>query len=160
MGNLMAIDPGNCSGVAYFENNQLEWVSLFRDFTWPMGSFRIWNHVDELIVEIPQIYDRKNWKGDPNDEIKVAVKAGILERNFNPDKLTEVFPHQWKGNRPKKVHCLYILSLLLPQEKLVLERDLKKSFEVIKAEISQEKSTKTHNAIDAIGIGLWKLKRA
>lgn len=162
MSVLMAIDPGNCSGIAVFDKGILYDVYLH---DWSKSQFvntSKYLDPDELVIEIPKIYPRENWKGDPNDEIKVAVIAGKFIGCFNNlpySRIQEVRPHQWKGSRPKKVHCLYILGLLLPKEIVVLERDLKKSYMVIKDEISQDKKTKTHNAIDAIGVGLWKLRR-
>ncbi|NIQ90988.1 MAG: hypothetical protein GWM98_04570 [Nitrospinaceae bacterium] len=154
---VAAIDPGSSSGVALFDQEGLWDVFLLKGDA-PEQSQELHRYLREelaaggwfscAVVEIPQIYDRRKWKGDPNDLIKVAVTAGALAGTFfrRTGSIEFVKPATWKGSRPKEIDNEFTLSLLTPDELLRFER-------------AKAPKSKRHNLIDAIGIGLWKLKR-
>jgi hypothetical protein len=146
--NLLAIDPGKATGWAYFKDDRL-WACGVLKFD-PMTD--ITEELDfgpeQVVIEKPRIYDPRQWKGDPNDLIEVAIIAGYVGGAVYCSKFPKwITPQEWKGNRPKEVDHRHTMSLLSTEEK-----------EVIKETKGVLKSQK-HNMIDAIGIGLWYLRR-
>lgn len=146
--NLIAIDPGARTGIAVFSDSILssaydrafantnEEVLVLRDLATIFKPGRV-------VIELPVVYPIKQWKGDPNDLIKVAMHVGIAVAVFSPFWSVELAtPRQWKGQRPKAIDNARTLRLLSEDE---LERI--------------EKKNSTH-ALDAIGLGLWALKRS
>jgi hypothetical protein len=100
-----------------------------------------------VVIEVPQVYQQRLQKGDPNDLIDVAVIAGIAAGAAAPFAEPQlVRPHKWKHNRPKAFDNAYTLSLLSAEEKLVVDS-------------CGAPKSKLHNVIDAVGIGLWRLGR-
>jgi hypothetical protein len=150
---LITVDPGRTTGVAIFRNTILleagyVHTDILRDATRVFFKMVEAMKPDAGVVEIPRVYPSiAKWKGDPNDLISVALVAGMATSAMHPYCDVElVTPHAWKGNRPKEIDIKYTESLLLPVERQVLER------------VGLTKS-KMHNVLDAVGIGLWKLKR-
>jgi len=143
MTTLISIDPGKASGVAQFEDRVLKRVFLLDNL--PVSFF-----ADTLVIEIPQVYPVRAWKGDPNDLIEVARIAGYWEGLIAACTrvldVVHVRPHDWKGNRPKEIDNAYTLSKLTDAERAVIDG-------------AQIPKSKLHNAIDAVGIGLWYLNR-
>jgi hypothetical protein len=138
--NLLAIDPGkHVSGMAVFTNGRLTWAGLCE--TQHIDSFEI---PTELIIECPQIYRRS--KGDPNDLVDVALTVGRFLNAMHYASITVVKPREWKGNVPKKIMLNRIWKRMSPKEHQIFRH----------GKIVQSLQ---HNVIDAIGIGLWKLKR-
>lgn len=129
----MSVDPGARTGVAVFEDGELRVV-----FASSKGIFTS-TAVDVLVIEIPQIYRASKSRGDPNDLIKVAVLAGKIIGRINAPHTVEVHPATWKGQVPKNVHNARVLARLSPEERA--------------------KVPAVHDAIDAVGLGLWFLKR-
>lgn len=150
---LAAIDPGRrCSGWAIFSGARLIKTGGVTDVTLP-EAFAMFLDLfdryspDDGIIEIPQVYQQKFWKGDPNDLIEVALYAGVaiaaLSRHA---RFKMVRPHDWKGTVPKDIDNKHTLSKLTAEETAVFKGSgVKKKLE--------------HNLIDAIGLGLWKLGR-
>jgi hypothetical protein len=148
---IIAIDPGQWSGVAYFDNGLLTRADLLGKGAEGIQEFTDTAHIFkadglQAVIEIPQVYPQRQWKGDPNDLIGVAYIAGIFSSWLYEygAEITLVKPHEWKGSRPKDVDTKYTLKCLDAPERRIIP-DLPK--------------TKLHNVIDAIGIGLWYLKR-
>lgn len=140
---LMSVDPGkNEFAWAYFVGNKLSKCGLCCDINNKDVNKLVYGA--EAVIEVPQIYPQRVWKGDPNDLIDVALTAGRVSTAF--PRFEFVRPHAWKGNRPKNIDNSYTLTLLTPDELNILNY-----CHVIKS--------KKHNVIDAIGIGLWKLGR-
>lgn len=151
--NLITIDPGNKTGVALFRDGSLIDCGLLRcDVKTQMVALII-NSVCEkdpparAVIEMPRIYKRTNWEGDPNDLIKVAKLAGLFVGCISKwCPVQEVFPQDWKGQRPKTVDNKFTWSLLDKSERAVFKaQKVPKSYE--------------DNVLDAIGIGLWKVGR-
>jgi hypothetical protein len=145
--NLLAIDPGKATGWAYFRNHILVMSGVIPFDISMTVPFATWS-VDEVIIEKPVIYDPKRWEGDPNDLISVAIVAGYIGGIVNCRNVKWITPQRWKGNRPKNVDHRHTMSLLSTEEKEVIKEDWKG---VLKSQ--------KHNMIDAIGIGLWYLRR-
>lgn len=138
---LIAIDPGNCTGWATFHatTGLLHYAGVTDVVS---GSFT--GYYTNLVIEIPQVYRTAQSKGDPNDLIKVAVQAGQWIERFRACEVKRVLPNEWKGQVPKSVHNKRVLACLTPEE---LER------------IAKLPESKAHNMIDAIGLGLWHFGR-
>lgn len=140
-GSLLACDPGENCGGAYFVDGALVWCGLL--------SFADATHIsikaDRMIVEIPQIYPGPPKKGeDPNDLIGVAVIAGQWIRSVSAPHTRRVFPRQWKGGVEKGIHNGRVLAKLSAVELAV---------------VPKLAASKLHNVIDAIGLGLFDLDR-
>ena len=150
MGRVVAIDPGEWSGIAVFDDDVLiraELVGKGRDgiAAW-IRCTSIMTFGAQAVIEIPQVYQQKQWKGDPNDLMGVAYIAGMFGcwLQVSGAKVTTVRPHAWKGSRPKAVDIRYTLACLTGEEKTKLPR---------------LPASKLHNVLDAVGIGLWQVKR-
>ena len=151
---LISIDPGKHSlGWARFDDERLtacgllrwkDWASMAGGMSWMQE--RLGSEPSTLIViEVPQVYRQRFWKGDPNDLIDVALVAGAAGMIFGPG-IKFIRPHEWKGGRGKNVDHPLTLSRLSSSERVELDKlDVPKSLR--------------HNVLDAIGIGLWKLGR-
>ena len=152
-GIVIAVDPGEWSGVAVFKDGTLIHSELVGkgfeaacQFVQTCSLPNFHREPVQGVIEIPQVYQQRQWKGDPNDLIGVAVLVGVFGswlRRLDA-KVKFVKPHEWKGSRPKVVDIKYTMSLLTLGEKTAVP------------ELPQ---SKLHNVIDAIGIGLWQLKR-
>ncbi len=134
---MICIDPGvKACGVAIFYNG-----TLSRAFYAPKEKCKlaIW---EPMIIEMPRIYPGSGQqKGDLNDLLNLAAVVGYFEGSTGDVK--RVFPSEWKGNVPKPIMTKRILSRLTVEESTRIENA----------------GAKTHNIIDAVGIGLWKLGR-
>ena len=143
MSSLIAIDPGDFAGVALFEDELLKRVEFV------VGAARVgwkWegpSHCD-VVCEVPQKYVGSN--AEMQSLLTLAVTAGYLIGAVQPSTVRTCFPRDWKGQRPKKVDNAYTLKLLTDQERQILEG-------------SDIPASQRHNVIDAIGIGLWALRR-
>jgi hypothetical protein len=131
---LIAIDPGTITGHAVFHDGTLTHAGL------GMPSI----HADEVVIELPEY--RRESRVSPNDLIALAVKVGIMVRAYLGSKVTLVKPSKWKGSVPKKVHHPRIIAALAENE-LVVVSNVKAS------------AARLHNVVDAVGLGLWALKR-
>ena len=145
MKTLATVDPGRGLGWAIFRDSRLVASGLF-DGTDLVGvTLRLKSLYREHrpsmgVIEIPQVYQQRLQKGDPNDLIGVAVLAGVAVATMAPYCQAElVHPRVWKGQRPKDVDNRWTLSQLDADELAV--------------------AGKNHNVLDAIGLGLWQLKR-
>ena len=158
--NLVSIDPGvNDCGVAVWMNQELlaatlirskkrGWLYLIEDtILWICNEVKV--HVQQLVIEIPQVYTQHKQKGDPNSLIKLAEVAGGLEYAFwdlfeGPD-ITRLKPHQWKGQTDKSVQTMRTMKKLTAAEHKRVELPRAKSLH--------------HNIWDSVGIGLYHLRR-
>jgi hypothetical protein len=149
MEHLIAIDPGtlNRTGVAVFGGGDLR-AAFLEDEANPrtLNDWVTWwqNEDAECVCEFPVIYPGGRGKGDGNDLLQVARVAGRMTAGFAPSQITYVAPRTWKGNVPKAIMGQRILSKLTPEELKVLPK-LSKAL--------------LHNVIDAVGIGLYALRR-
>lgn len=151
-GSMISADPGKLSlAWAYFEDDVLQQCGLIREkkrqklheaFAYEFGFV----DVELAIVEVPQVYQQRFLKGDPNDLIEVALTAGAFLSAANALEIDTVRPRGWKGTRPKEVCNALTLKTLSETEKKVL------------GSCGVPRSL-AHNIMDAVGIGLWTLGR-
>jgi hypothetical protein len=146
MNDLIAIDPGRTVGVAVFHNERLFCVEEFEVSSLSDIIRKIevleFDALPSVVIELPQVYPVRKWKGDPNDLIQVAYIAGAIAgllRRYAIDIKT-LKPHEWKGNTPKKIDNRRTFERLTPSEQ-----------EIVKAA--------SNHVLDAVGIGLHVLKR-
>ncbi len=130
---LLAIDPGVHTGWALFDEKLLG--CGLGD---PPTEFAL-----RVVIEIPQVYPAH--PVPPNDLITLAFLAGRYAGCATCEVFT-VFPHQWKGNLSKEVCGARVRFRLSSEERKVVDE--------LKVPVKQ-----LHNAMDAIGIGLFALGR-
>ena len=151
---LVSIDPGkHVSGYAIFFKCRLVECGMAKEAE---DLTRHWGRTssvccslgwpETVTMEMPQIYDRRRWKGDPNDLLPITAAGALLAGSLNPQIFKVVTPEEWKGQTPKEIQNDRDMGVLYPAELEVVEA----------AGITP---SKIHNMIDAIGIGLWELKR-
>lgn len=170
---LLAIDPGlRVAGVALFD---LETKTLFRAWAckspvaspivgavaWAAMAEQIHKEtaavtqdwlrgVERLILEEPQVYRGSKQKGDPDDLIQLAGVDGAIVGRFDNGADSRLFasvkPSRWKGTIDSDVMLDRILGKLSADEKAW----------IVKSTRSRDFN---HNAVDAVGLGLWALGR-
>jgi len=149
MDRLIAFDPGaHTAAWATFDGGLLMRCGIEQE---PLGRAlgqRFASIAARVVIELPQVYQQRAWRGDPNDLIAVAVTVGRIMQTFEgtAGETSVVLPHTWKGNVPKAIMGERILGRLDHEERSVLER-------------LKLPATIKHNVIDAIGLGLWALAR-
>lgn len=177
-GDLLALDPGVTSpGVALFRHGVLiaagrvklppdfanlskgdRWLRIGHEIVQWWDKFRTDQlHVIRTVVyECPQIYVREKSKGDPNQLIGLAgVGQSLavmlymlnLQHAQRPPELLTPLPAEWTGQLPKMTKGDPWKS---PRGARVAGR--LQSGE--RAEVPSQ-----HDAIDAVGLGLWALGR-
>lgn len=154
--SLLAIDPGEKTGVAFFRDGLLSTCVVTGD---------VYEVVAErLVIEMPQ-YSR-NATRDPQALIKVAVCVGRWLQATKAAKVETPFPVQWKGQLPKSVCATRVLNELKPVELTILWGDMQSfcglSEDTIVRKMSNEKAWRSctaNNAFDALAMGLQTLGR-
>jgi hypothetical protein len=143
---MLCIDPGNCSGLALFHGGRLVWCGDYAADPSGPPFAHLPIGASHVLIERPTIYPLDKMRGDPNDLIKVALTAGRwAEAAARIGCVVEyVEPRTWKGQTPKEIHNRRVTAQLDAREQTV---------------IPQLPATRLHNVIDAIGLGLWKLRR-
>lgn len=146
--SVIAIDPGNDTGWACFVSGVLltcgtdRYPIFFHDPTFSRGA--------RVIIEKPQGRERHS-KGSQNQIIDLAIKAGELSGFYKKQPwvklVTLVTPVEWKGSVPKEIHNRRVLAKLTEQELALLPVR------------PRARNPYDHNTVDAIGLGLWLLKR-
>lgn len=150
---LLAIDPGAHSlGWASFQDGLLMSAGWAGDQT-PSAIARLkpfQRPTDLIVVEVPQVYVARSG-APPGDLVDVAVMAGLvigLAVSKGAEIVQTPRPAEWKGQVPKAVLHSRLWSLLSAVEEASLRADL-----------SAVATSKRHNVLDAVGIGLWALRR-
>lgn len=154
-GVLVSLDPGKrASGYAIWVDRELAACGLAKqagDLLYHWASYpdracfgRSWPGA--AIMEMPKIYDRRRWKGNPNDLIPISAAGALMLGALRPNVFAVVIPEDWKGQVPKEVQNNRDRKALSAAELAVLDS-------------APVAASKLHNVIDAIGIGLWALKR-
>lgn len=151
MSELLTFDPGvNHIGWAHFDSKGfLQACGLLRDdlMRGVAGLRSALLRVRKVVIELPEIYNPRFMKGDPNDLINVTRVVGAIEHCFyGVAEVRVVQPKIWKGQAHKDVTAHRVRHTLDQVENIVLgttdcPRHLK------------------HNVYDAIGLGLWSLGR-
>ena len=172
---IVSIDPGlHCAGVALWDGmrGSLEWAGLVQadaaaqaraalsDFQrsqaagFPMLARAVYGRIvprlretPRIVIEVPQVYDRRKSVGDPNDLINLAFMAGLIIGALPTDNVTVVRPAEWGGQVQKAIKNSRAVDSLSTEEKARIE-------------IPKAAGTLLHNVLDAVGIGLWYLRRS
>jgi hypothetical protein len=155
---LIAVDPGLvCTGLAVFVDGELRTVrGACTDPTKSLQE-RVLSIAEDVqdagccaqrcVMEMPTIYPRAKGKGSGNDIVKLATVVGAVIAALPVSTMILVAPAAWKGQVPKRIHQPRILAKLRENESRIVRA------------VSREYGAKTHNIIDAIGIGLYALRR-
>lgn len=153
---IISVDPGaNLVGAAAWDNGKLQSAMLARGksalelaqviHAWVLDMY-VFSTSLVVVVERPQVYPRSRTKGDPNDLITLALVAGMVAGKLDPAAVVEVKPREWKGQVPKDAMIERIKRTLPLEEYRVV------------AQVLCPPRLK-HNVWDAVGLGLWYLKR-
>lgn len=140
--NLLAIDPGKNTGWARFGNSKL--------FAAGKGDPRkeaVASTLDLVLIEVPRWYPRERGV-DTNDLLDLSVLAGRYAGHYETDLVPVelVYPRSWKGTVPWQICNERVLAELTEVEKSFLPR-------------RPRKKDVSHDVLDAVGLGLWKLGR-
>ncbi len=168
---VVAVDPGvHACGVAVLSNNSgalraagyvrakvggpcdlATAVRAFVNSTLSIHDKLAFGSVALLVVEKPKIYPGTPHV-DANDLIDLAAVVGALLVAIPADEVRTPHPQEWKGQipKPKRSTDPYIVEER-NREKLTPE-------EVERIEYPRAKGLR-HNVTDAVGIGLWALRR-
>lgn len=175
MSTLVAIDPGyskagqGCA-VAIFDNRALTYVGFMRPETLspPQGV----GDKAEVLWECPQV-DRRTRITTPQI-VKLAAIGGELAGMFAGSlgcRATPIAPSTWKGSVPKPVAHGRMWTLLTDPERTLLGGDATRiAIEKAKRKGALDRWGKegaryypsawlTHNLLDAVGLGMWRLRR-
>ena len=143
---LLAIDPG-CQkmGWAVFgpDNKLVSCGSIVADNMEQTAKrllAAVPHGITHGVTEYQQIYPGTK---RPNDIVKLAFAAGLYVGCFEIP-FTRVLPREWKGQVPKDVMIKRIHGRLTDDER---------------RRIPELATYRRHDVLDAIGIGLWYLKR-
>ena len=163
MHRLLAIDPSlTSSGWALFVDGILtdcgyvttspsspmpsRIVKAAREVLFQTGA------VDALAIEVPKHYERAKSKGDPN---KLAPLWGITGAFTALSACSDVafhYPRDWKGTVNPDVMMQRIYRFLNPEELATFHKGAK-------CKVCPKKTQKSGDTMDAIGVGLFQLKR-
>jgi hypothetical protein len=161
MATLLACDPGlRNPAAAWFVNGVLQKASRVkvkvntkeqiakrcRDIALAV-AYWCPSSPDQIIVEWPQIYTQDKSKGDPNNLVPLAGVGACLVGLFPDSSILSPRPRDWTGNIPKaedgdpwaSPRGKRVWDRLTPAERLTV--------------------VPSHDAVDAVGIGLWALGR-
>jgi len=175
--DLVAIDPGyavrgkGCA-IAMFVNSRLVATQFLRQGKRFLAEDVPLDHVDEVIWECPQV-DSRTVTSTPACVQLAAVGgtiAGLIAGAFGA-QVFAVSPSDWKGSVPKPVHHKRLWDKLYPDEiellggaetlRQINDAVLKGAGERWKRSGGDyyPRSWLTHNLLDAVGIGLWRVPR-
>lgn len=160
MSHLLAVDPSlrgtgwacfrhgllvNC-GVIVGDAN-LSNIQAVQHIWRNMPTMSHFGEGDEVVLEFPRIYpkghkSKETDRIDPNDLLWVAAVAGAFSAHAL--NLMSYYPSDWKGQSKKEKTLRLVLQACTPSERAVIE---------------SVTGWKRHNAVDAVGIGMYHLKR-
>ncbi len=139
-------DPGESTGATLAHGPQLVWCGLLSlsDHWIPGVRFPFTQQTDRLVIEIPNAHESKGAarsKRDPQSIITLAVTCGQWIRHVSAKDTVRKFPGQWKGQVPKDIHNERVLDALTEQERAIVKA-------------CGAPTSKLHNVIDSVGLGL------
>ena len=132
-----AVDPGLCTGYAWFRDKTLIDCGVTTKAKGICGAVR----PDEFIIEMPMIYPTTP---NPNDIVTLAADIGWWEYQFQGSRCARTWPTSWKGQVPKEIHHTRLMKALTAGEAAIIPKLPK---------------TKLHNCLDAVALGMWKVGR-
>lgn len=167
---LLAVDPGlRHVGLALFNRGYLVKAALVQGDNTRMRDLEAWTimgsnvatwvdgeiprkrsrepRIHHLVCEKPQVYAHKGSTG-ADDLFQLVGVLGAVGMALDWAECTTATPRVWKGQVKKEIHHARVWKRLTEAEEALLEGCLS----LIHPELQ-------HNVLDAVGIGLWKLKR-
>lgn len=145
------VDPGKTYlGAALFCDRVLESAALLRGQKEDVSCVSVaqavqeWlrgRKVDRVICERPSFWRQGGGRGNSNDILDLMATDGAVFALIPASMRLWAPVATWKGQVPKDVMCRRILTKLSVSERALLGL------------------TPDHNVVDAVGIGLWDLKR-
>lgn len=143
MTDIFCFDPGATAGWAWFRNGELRAANYGKPHELATAVNNI--RPDLILIEKPQWRPHENI--DINKLITLAIGVGQLKERYSAFASVElVVPTTWKGSVPKEIHNRRVLAHLSPEE-------------LARVPLRPRAKTPDHNCVDAIGLGLWKLRR-
>jgi len=142
MGLNLYIDPGTCSGYAYFEKAVLIACGIFTsDGVRPSAT-----GVEFVVIERPQVYPQNPVPA--NDLVTLSILVGRLTEFYSSPvcKVEHVLPRAWKGQLPKEVCWARAAAKLSMAETLIVEQ-------------AKLPRSSVHNMRDAVALGIWHSDR-
>lgn len=153
---MISVDPGlTGTGIALWENRELVSATILTtaearledrifDLAWQVREAA--RLCDVAVVERQQTYGGRARRGDANDLLDLAMLVGAITYACEEYATVElVAPSRWKGNTPKQVTANQV--------------DLKLSSEELSRVMFPKSKKLRADVYDAIGIGLWKIRR-
>jgi hypothetical protein len=142
--SLWAFDPGADTGWSRFDGGYLRACGLIHPGRFHQFSPSVVYQDDTAIIERPTHYPGT----DANDLIILAERAGQLQGwcDARGIKWEMVEPRTWKGSVPKPIHNKRVEAKLTQGELYLLDH-------------CGCAKRQRNNVVDAIGLGLWKIRR-
>lgn len=105
--------------------------------------------IDEVIIERPQVYQRRASKGDPNDLITLAIQVGRYTERFEARGaiVSHVLPSIWKGQTDKDVCHAQWWPSFSPREQAMIKDRGKSLSEKARSDL-----------LDAVCLAKWAFK--
>lgn len=156
---LLSVDPGvNSIYVATWCGQELRTVG--ETTNWMLNS-------DHIVIECPTLYQGRVVDTDQRDILNLVRTVERVKVLSNYDHWKEYLPRDWKGQDKKWITHHRVLTSLTDAERKTVKRacgeDIAEYVEaacVAAAEHKKPKySRKSHNLLDAVGIGLHHLGR-
>ncbi len=149
--NCLAIDPGNTTGFAYFEDRVLRDALAWKGESLLNTDLPFAPNV--LIIESPRIYPYSRSEADPNSIVDLAWLAGEIANYYRRrgSQIIKIQPRTWKGTGPKHTFAAeFIVESIKDEEWAVIPR----------CKVTKKNPNGIdNNILDAIGLGLWHLQR-
>jgi hypothetical protein len=105
----------------------------------------------QAAVEVPQVYSAGFSRGDPNDLIDITLVAGAVLGAADRSSIW-FKPREWKGQVDPDVMVTRVRSKLTQKELDRVQLPTKRGGKGVRVSVS-------HNVFDAIGVGLYALKK-
>jgi hypothetical protein len=152
---VVAIDPGRDAGLAVLVDGRLVAARLLDGRAPDAGldDLGLLAGEVEVLVELPTYYPHGRSPAPANDLIRLAYRAGRLAQAVlaalgpRTVKVVEIAPATWKAQVPVEVLETRILGRLEPDER------------ALALEAAGRQQSKTHNVLDAVGMGLHRVGR-
>jgi hypothetical protein len=165
---LLAVDPSlRCTGVALFVDGRLtaagvvrpaiktgspvdRAAQIAREVRSYVAQQGVSAWMSEIVLEWPQVYRAAKSKGDPNDLLGIAAVCGAVATYWPNSQITAYKPAEWAGQLPKATS--HKQALASPRGRRVFGR-------LQGDEVLVWDQLRYHDAVDAVGIGLYHLGR-
>jgi hypothetical protein len=160
------VDPGKFhAALAFFAEDRLKAKTLLKvsghsaaaasselgelAFQWltDLGAVRA-GCLECVACEKPAIWTQGGFRGDPNDVLDLMATNGSIMHAVWAHQRAYITTNDWKGQVPKPKKS---------SEPYIIEQRVRKRLD--EQETAVLGQAPDHNVVDAVGIGLWDLKR-